>query len=40
VSVAEEAVELTQLAYRGLSDTRRDLHVLLRAIEIENSLER
>jgi len=40
VSVAEEAVELTQLAYRGLSDTRRDLHVLLRAIEIEHSLER
>jgi hypothetical protein len=40
VSFAEEAVELTQLAYRGLSDTRRDLHVLLRAIEIENSLER
>jgi len=39
-SVADEAVELTQLAYRGLSDTRRDLHVLLRAIEIENSLER
>ena len=39
-SVADEAVELTQLAYRGLSDTRRDLHVLLRAIEIEHSLER
>ncbi len=37
---AEEAVEVVQLAHRGLSDLRRDIHVMLRAFEMENSLER
>lgn len=37
---AEEAVEVAQLAHRGLSDLRRDLHVMLRAMEVEHSLER
>lgn len=37
---AAEAVEVAQLAYRGLSDMRRDMHTMLRGIEIESSLER
>lgn len=37
---AEEATEFVQLAHRGLSEVRRDLHVMLRAMEVERSLER
>jgi hypothetical protein len=37
---ASEAVDVAQLAHRGLSDLRRDLHVMLRAMEVESSLER
>jgi len=40
VAVAEEAVEVSQLVHRGLSDIRRDLHVMLRGIELESALER
>lgn len=41
--LAEEAVDAVdegQLAYRGLSDMRRDMHTMLRGIEIESSLDR
>lgn len=40
LSVAEEALELLRFLHRGLDSHRADLHVMVRALTVERSLDR
>lgn len=39
-SVADEAVDVIRVAYRGLDSVRQDLNTVLRTLQFESSLER
>jgi hypothetical protein len=39
-SVAEEALDVVRIAHRGLNDMRADLHLMLRSLSVESTLER